>query len=285
MSKGLALLPSGGLRYHARALAHRAAWGPFVARLGLFLRQDWAPEPGRGLLIVGSSAGWCLPFDALVALGFAEIIAVDLDPLALWILRRRWAAAAPNVPLTAVVADGLGVCDTPPGAALASLLARWPRAHVLFTNVWGQQVFQVDDPAARTAWKAALPPLLLSRSWASFFDRLSGPALPLVESGNERSLRGLEPDVLVERFYGHIHGRATPLALVDHETGDLFPERPRLHLPWALRPGQFHLIEAVCGKRDGGTRDSGDYDGGDGRHQGAAAGSFVTSPGAAGLRA
>ncbi len=245
---GQALLPSGGLRYHARALVHRRRWAPFVARLGRWWQTDWAPAPGRPLLLVGCSAGWCLPLDVVARGGFAAVVAVDLDPLALALLRRRLRVVAPTLPVRTIVGDGLGVQDAPTGQALQQLLAAHPTAHVLFCNVWGQQIFEVDDDDARARWRAALPDLLRGRSWASFFDRVSGPVAPRIDDGNERSDASLPDAALLERFYARARTSRTRIELVDHGTEDVVVDRPRLHLHWALRPGHHHLIEAVTGR-------------------------------------
>ena len=258
MTSGYLLLPSGGLRYHSRAVVGKRRWAPFVERLARWLREDWAPAPGRPLLLVGSSAGWCLPLAELAALGFSRVVAADLDPLALWLLRRRLRAVAPTLPYASVVVDALGVTDDPPGAGLARLLDTHGRAgpgdagpaHVLFCNVWGQQIFQVDDDRAFSRFVATLPVLLAGWSWASFFDRLSGPVAPRLDDGNERSARSLADDALLARFYGRARTPPTRIELVDHGTEQVFVDRPRVHLHWHLRRGQHHLVEAVCSQRD-----------------------------------
>ncbi len=254
---GYLVLPSGGLRYHARALLWHRRWLPFVERLGRWLRDEWAPAPRRALMLLGCSAGWCLPLELIASIGFSRVVAVDLDPLALLILRRRLHAVAPTLPFRAIVGDALGVQDAPPGRALVNLLAAHGRggvdddgdAHVLFCNVWGQQIFQVEDDNARARFKAVLPALLDGWSWASFFDRLSGPVAPQLDDGNAHSEQSLSDDVLTARFYARAPTPLSRIELVDHDCVDVVADRPRLHLHWPLRPGQHHLIEAVCGPR------------------------------------
>lgn len=250
--RGALLLPSGGLRYHVRALRHRAAWAPFRDRLARFLVDDWAPPRGRPLLLVGCSAGWCLPLDVIAHLGNAGVIACDVDPLALWILSRRLRPLLPTTtPLTTRTGDALGVDGGPPGgrrtpgAALAAVLHDHPDANVLFCNVWGQVIFDVTDDVTRARWKQALPRLLHGRTWASFFDRVSGPVAPDVDAARERSDRSLPDDALVDRFYARAPTPLSTFSLVDHGTEDLFVDLPRLHLAWQLAPGAHHLIEAV----------------------------------------
>jgi hypothetical protein len=250
------LLPSGGLRYHARALRHRHAWAPFRARLARFLTEDWNPPRDRPLVLIGCSAGWCLPLDVIADLGVAGIVACDIDPLGLAILSRRLRARLPcSTSLVTRVGDALGVTHDGrphvPGAALRSVLEAHAGAHVLFCNVWGQLIFDAPDDVARAAWKSALPGLLAGRSWASFFDRVSGKLPPRIEPENERSDRSLSDDELLARFYAP-HAEARSVAsLVDHGTEDVVVDLPRLHLSWELVPGTHHLIEAIAVADDG----------------------------------
>jgi hypothetical protein len=235
---GFLLLPSGGLRWHWRAARHFARWEPFRRRLADWIRSDWNPPRDQPLLLVGPSAGWCLPVDVVDE--FPRVMAVDVDPLGLWLLRRRL-----RTPCSARVADGLGVDDAPPAQALRRLLDDAPDASVLFCNLWGQLIFEHGDDA-RARWASTLPAVLAGRTWASFFDRVSGPAPPRIDDGNERSARALDDDALVERFYARARTPLQHIALVDHGTGHLFGALPRLHLAWELGPAAHHLIEAVC---------------------------------------
>ena len=255
---GALFLPSGGLRYHARAWRHRQRWAPFRARLARFLVEDWAPPRDRPLLLIGCSAGWCLPLDVVAALGTAGVVACDVDPLALWMFSRRLRPfLPPSTTITTRSGDALGVVGgarglRTPGAALAAVLHEHPRANVLFCNVWGQVIFDVDDDVARARWKAALPRLLAGRSWASFFDRVSGPVAPTLDAAGdpsrERSDRSLPDDALVERFYAHADTPLAKFALVDHGTEDVVVDLPRLYLAWELAPRAHHLIEAICAR-------------------------------------
>jgi hypothetical protein len=252
--RGALFLPSGGLRYHARALRHRRGWAPFRDRLARFLVDDWNPPRDRPLLLIGCSAGWCLPLDVVADVGRAGVVACDVDPLALWILARRLKPLLPPVATIATrTGDALGVDGgragrRTPGAALAALLAEHPRANVLFCNVWGQVIFDVKDDVARARWKAALPRLLRGRTWASFFDRVSGTVAPTLSHEPERSARSLPDDQLVERFYAHADTPLSTFSLVDHGTEDILVDHPRLYLSWNLSPGAHHLIEAICAR-------------------------------------
>lgn len=82
--------PSGGLVYHLRAARHRhGLWAPFHASVAGWL-ADWQPRR-RELLIVGPSAGYALPDGFFTR--FAQVTALEPDPLARWLLRRRADAA------------------------------------------------------------------------------------------------------------------------------------------------------------------------------------------------
>ena len=59
MASGL-VSPTGGLIYHWRAWRYRRSlWRPFIEPLAIWL-ADWTPAE-RALLLVGPSAGYCLP--------------------------------------------------------------------------------------------------------------------------------------------------------------------------------------------------------------------------------
>lgn len=85
------LSPSGGLTYHLRALRwRRRLWTPFRAQVAAWLAA-WQP-PCSELLLLGPSAGYTL--DPAFLSRFAAIHAVEPDPLAHWLLRRRFPGLA-----------------------------------------------------------------------------------------------------------------------------------------------------------------------------------------------
>ena len=126
---GALMTPSGGLRYHARALGHRRRlWGDFRRALALWL---WQWQPGdRPLLLVGPSAAWCLP-DALFR-RFPTIDVLEPDPFARLLLGRRLRALG-NAPRWHTT-DYLD----PTAARLPALAADFPEHAILFCNVLGQ---------------------------------------------------------------------------------------------------------------------------------------------------
>src|SRR5205085_12663757 len=94
------------------------------------------------------------------------------DPLARWLLHWR----LPHVRLELEHRDSLlgPLLNGSPG--LDALLARRPRASVLFCNLLGQLHWDLPDEQQqqfRSELERRVLPLLASRSWASFHDRWS----------------------------------------------------------------------------------------------------------------
>jgi len=218
---------TGGLFWHLRALvARHMLWAPFRAQLEAWL-FGWSP-PARILLLVGPSAGWCLPDNFLTR--FDHLHAVDIDPAAESLFRLLHGGA-----LRRAGAD-LSWSRMDFFADPAGVLAAHPEAAVLFCNVAGQRCVQVRDPLAVEAEMAALQGLLRGRDWASFHDLLSART---VASPPARSLPG------------HVgaHELLASLGLggewFDHLTGRLLPsDAARRILPWRFKRGRLHLIEA-----------------------------------------
>lgn len=243
------LNPTGGLRYHLRALRYRARWEGYVAGVARWLRA-WAPPEDR-LVLVGPSAGYSL--DATFLTSFRALFAVDPDPIARALFQRRFGPAlrAAGTTLTWDTRDYLS--PGPRGfdpAGMHALLSLHPGAAVLFCNVLGQLRLLDPDDAFRTSfemWKSALPDLLAGRSWASYHDRLSGPIAPVVPEGF-RAPDAMSNEELGEAFYvtdALVAEDASPIEIVEHGTADLFPGRPREYLVWEILPQWHHLIEWV----------------------------------------
>ena len=218
---------TGGLFWHLRALvARHMLWAPFRAQLEAWL-FGWSP-PARILLLVGPSAGWCLPDSFLTR--FDHLHAVDIDPAAEPLFRLLHGGALSRA------GAGLSWSSRDFFADPAGVLGAYPGAAVLFCNVAGQRCVQVRDPLAVEAEMAALQGLLRGRDWASFHDLLSART---VASPPARSLPG------------HVgaHELLASLGLggewFDHLTGRLLPsDAARRILPWRFKRGRLHLIEA-----------------------------------------
>lgn len=225
------LNPAGGLRYHWRARRYARRWGTFVDPLASWL-EEWVPDAGD-LLLVGPSAGWCLP-DGLFR-RFERIDVVEPDPLARVLLGRRLRR--------------LG-CEAHPRerdylsgdpSRLAELGHDFPRHAILFCNVLGQMRFlrpELDDAERSRQWKQALMTALDGRAWATFHDRLSGRLVPCLGDVAASDAAMSDEDLAAAFYVGDGE-------LVTHGSDGLFPRRPRRYFAWELVPGQHHLVEAI----------------------------------------
>jgi len=218
---------TGGLFWHLRALvARRFLWAPFRAGVEDWL-ATWTP-PCDELLLVGPSAGWCLPDSFLTR--FSRLQAFDIDPAAqpLFRLLHGRALRRAGVSLAWTQADFF--------ADIPAILAAHPNAAVLFCNVAGQRCIQTPDAGAVEAEMVLLQGLLRGRNWASFHDLLSGHASLDLQ---QRKLDGRMGARDLIASYG-LGGE-----WYDHSTGQLLPQGvPRRILPWRFQRGRLHLIEA-----------------------------------------
>jgi hypothetical protein len=226
------LNPAGGLRYHWRARRYAHRWGPFVHPLAHWL-AGWVPDAAH-LLLVGPSAGWCLP-DALFR-RFARIDVLEPDPLARVLLARRLRRLGREV----------HPCErdylTGDPAGLAELARDFPRHAILFCNVLGQVGFlrpELDDAERSLEWKQALMTSLGGCAWATFHDRLSGCLVPRLGGETATSDAAMSDEDLAAAFYDG-DGELTT-----HRMDGLFPRLPRRYFGWELVPGWHYLIEAI----------------------------------------
>lgn len=236
------LTPAGGLVYHLRAARYAELWAPFRAELRRFLAQS-LPNHGQ-LLLVGPSAGHCLPHDWLGR--FERLTLLEPDALA-----RRWLAAKVRGPVLEVEGRDLLLAPLLEGKpGLDVVLARRPDAAVLFCNVLGQLHFALSDEQHerfQEQFRARIVPLLVGRPWASFHDRWSldheaaAPRAPLYFAASPGD------DELARRYFG---ADGASVTLLDHGTSELFPAAlPRRFLSWQLTPSALHVVEAVAGQR------------------------------------
>ncbi len=78
---------SGGLLYHLRAWRwRRTLWAPFLAQVRRW-QTDWRPD-ARHLVLIGPSGGYAQTRQFLER--FPEITALEPDPVARYILARRF---------------------------------------------------------------------------------------------------------------------------------------------------------------------------------------------------
>ena len=223
------LSPSGGMLWHLRALRFRSHWAEFVSHIEGWL-DSWQ-HGCSGLLLLGPSAGWCLPEKFLC--GFSHIHALEFDPVAPLIfgLRHGRALGRSGSRLTWQRADLFDQLDR--------LLEQHPDYAILFCNVLGQHALHRCEPGRAEAELNALSRRLAGRRWASFHDRLSGGWLqtkPLPAPIRLAAAEGAQ--ALARRVAGSG-------VWFDHLTTHVLPQDcPRLILPWPIRPGCLHWIEA-----------------------------------------
>lgn len=256
---------AGGLPYHLLALRHRKhLWTAYRLRVGEVLAQ-WSP-PQRDLLVVGPSAGWLLPSSFLEQ--FQIVYAVEPDPVARWLLRRRF----PRVAWQMVTEDYF----TPAGRHLwrdnlARLFDDFPTQAILFSDFLGQLWGLYPDAVARafngqpvetaafTAWKRALCAHLAGRSWCSTHDRLVTSHRPGVEhlaAAHALSLADLAAAL-----------NAAPESIADALTEGIVPAGARQYAIWQRKPDHWHAMEMAWavdsadhpGGRDHGSRDKDDH--------------------------
>lgn len=215
---------TGGLRWHMRAFARRAGlWAPFRFALAQWL-DTWRPNADR-LLLVGPSAGWCLPTSFLAR--FSQISAVDIDPAARMLFGLNHAALRGR--LVWRMEDFF--------ADRARILEEHADCAVLLCNLAGQRRFHHADWRACEAEMRSLRHALEGRDWASFHDLMSGPCAfaPLWP----RSLEARPEGERLLRDYG-LDGE-----WLDHLTADLLPPaNGRMILPWRFKRDRLHLVEA-----------------------------------------
>lgn len=233
------LSPSGGIVYHLRATRYRTSlWAPFRERVGAWLAQHLGSAPE--LLLVGSSAGHCLPLVELAR--YPKLTALEPDGLAGALLRLR---------LPRVLVEPRDLLLRPlleDRPALDAYLGQRPGAAVLFCNVLGQLSFGLSDEQQakfEREFRRRILPALAGRAWASFHDRWSfdlgtEPVRPL-----ELGFPQQPSDQQLGQAWFGLEGPT--LEAFDHGTSELFPaELPRRYFGWQLTPKAYHLVEGVA---------------------------------------
>jgi hypothetical protein len=243
----MAFNPTGGLIYHWRAARFaKTLWSPFRAALETWL-SSWTPREKK-LIVVGAGGGYMLPPAFLRR--FDAVLAVDIDPVARLIFRRRFRSVG-----NSIQCDGRDYFRFPGISAepFQDLLARQQEAAILFSNIWGQVGFLADHDVERDAmfrfWEKELPRLLAGRSWASYHDRYSGTDTATTDRPflSGRRLAGEE---LIRRFCGGNTGGLWN----DHLTGRLFPDTAAYaYFLWRLTRRSVHIVEGMnypCTRHD-----------------------------------
>lgn len=234
---------SGGVVYHLRARRYgEHLWLPFRRAVA-----DWLTNvlpPGEELVLVGPSAGHCLPLQHLAR--FRRVLVLEPDGLARLLLARRLKHAS----LGWVTRDELVGPLLSGERGLDDLLRQRPAASVLFCNLLGQLQLGLPDARHAELWRAfqrRVLPELGKRRWASFHDRWS------LERGAEsaplpselRFERAPSDQALADGLFG---AAGAPVTVLDHGTAELFPAAlPRRYFTWQITPQAVHVVEAVSG--------------------------------------
>lgn len=210
--------PSGGLGYHWRALRYRhTLWRPFAAQVAHWL-ADWQP-PQRELVLIGPSAGYTLNAEFLGR--FRQIAVLEPDPLARWLLRKRF----PSAPFSFDTLDCFAGLHGP-----LALRQQFPHAAFLFCNVIGQQLAGLD-----ARWPASLQQALRDSSWASYHDVMASERAP-----RQTQMRPMKNGETLEEVLSGFWSGGEVLEIFDHGSFAALPAQA--HAIWSITPQQHHLV-------------------------------------------
>ncbi len=238
--------PAGGLRYHLRALRYsKDIWQPFRQDIGDYL-LSW-PATSKTLLIVGPSGGYCLPPDIFNR--FEQVVCLEPDPLARFILRRRLLQAhLERCPRLEFIKEDF-LLENP--RQLVRLAERLEDTALLFSNVLGQLRFllqiETGSDLRLMRIREAVAEATEHRAFASFHDRVSGTVRPTFTQPYWSDSR-LSDEVLLSHLFAgsREYCRMDQPELLDHLTDGFFSAvLPHAYFTWQIKPGMFHVIEAV----------------------------------------
>ena len=237
---------AGGLRYHLRALRYSGElWQPYRRALGEHL-LSWKVTAGT-LLLVGPSGGYCLPPPFFER--FEQLVCLEPDPAARFIFRHRlMQARIERRPRLEFITEDCLLGDS---RRLVRLAESSGDAALLFSNVLGQLRFLLrldteTDPRLMRI-REAVARAAEHRAFASFHDRVSGKIRPTFNQPFLSESRLSDKALLAQLFAGSpaFHPLKHP-ELLDHLTEGFFPATlPHAYFTWQIKPGIFHVIEAV----------------------------------------
>lgn len=240
---------SGGVGYHLAALVSRGKlWAPFrsqiSAELSRILRSGSEPELSRlHLVVIGASGGYCLEPSFLAS--FGRVTAVDLDPLAQVIFRRRLSRE-----LTFIRQDFFEALEgvewnlerwltqyapTVPGTPLTPVF--------LFSNVLGQLGYLYSDLRFKQVSRGLAQALGASPiSWLSYHDRLT-VAGRARESVIRQTVRRPSEALAGDFLFG-------PAEVEEHELGEWIQcaRGEFSYLSWRLNSARTQIIEVISSK-------------------------------------
>ncbi len=203
----------------------------------------------RGVL-VGPSAGYTFP-DAFLR-RFTALTVLEPDPIAGYLLMRRLRLLGIGE-LRLESRDLLIAPLLESRAGLAELLEADPEACLIFGNVLGQTRClreAAEFERFKSAFRERITPLLESRSWLSFHDRLSGTLAPSFRAPFLMPER-LDDHGVLRELYGQAQAGAlgapgAPQELFDHQSDGFFPANaPHAYFSWQIDDERHHLIEGT----------------------------------------
>lgn len=235
---------TGGLTYHYLARRYGPKlWWNFTHALNQAL-ANWR-TPQTQLVLVGPSAGYCLP-PALLS-RFTRIAAIDLDPLAPALFSRQHPGRQVEWSQHDYFFDRRGAWQ-PQGPT--QLIDDHPEHAILFCNILGQ-LTRYSERSNFADWRRNFQTALTQINYFSFHDLFSSETRPewpaSIELAQGEFAEGLAE--LKRRFAAHQNEkrasprRPEPLLLRDHLTNDLFPVGPRKWELWSITPKAHHIIE------------------------------------------
>jgi|GEM_PF-2098881 len=233
---------SGGIGYHLAALRFAPElWRPFREDLARELRRRIPNPGGSDLVLIGPSGGYCFAPDFLAE--FRSVTAVDIDPLAGRIFRKRWNG------LRFIRQDffrALEAEDWDLGRWLGSIGVNLS-ATVVFSNLLGQLGFLHREARMAEIGAGLCRAFQGDTAWISFHDRFSvkAPEAPRdrFEFPERPSSRELA-DAWTAKWIG---GRDIGV-IEEHDLGKWTAEATGnfVYLAWPLDSRTIQLIE-ICG--------------------------------------
>lgn len=220
--------PTGGLRWHWRALRQGSHWKPLQQSLNTWIAHwlQTLPPATNTLILIGPSAGWTLPVKSLQR--FAAVVAFEPDIFARQLLRQRISRQRLKFDPHDLFSPG----------GWAYLNAKYSDAAILFCNVLGQ-ITPLEAETART-WCHDLQNSLQQHHWASYHDLISTAQAPDVQAQSVKFAAGCAIENIIANFW-----RTNEIEICDHNTETLGFSHDFHCIPWRLRKNQWHLIQWI----------------------------------------
>ncbi len=210
--------PSGGAKYHLRAMFNRKRWRPFCGYVETWLLEWQKHDQMVGvstLVLVGPNAGYTLSKTFISS--FQNIIVVEPDPLAFVLFEARF-----NCRARWVHQDYFDLKSHKPNPEqLRGLFHAFPNAAFLFCNILGQ-----------------LPVLLRESQNTDIEDYMKKMGQVISEASKKSPVASYH-----DRYSRNLKN---PNEVIDHLTGGLFVAAlDKKEFPWRITSRIEHQIEFV----------------------------------------